>query len=315
MVRHSRFDPEEIEKERQVINEEISMSRDSPACLVDLLIDEVLWPGHALGRDVAGTKETVSRITREMLLGFVTRQYLPNTTVIGVAGRVEHESVVSAIARQFQDWERAASPRWLPAVDNQTSPRVKVEYKDTEQAHLCLALPGLSLLHPDRYALDLLSAILGEGMSSRLFQEIREKRGLAYDIHSYISYFQDTGALIVGAGVDPRRLPRAISAILTELSRLKEGIPQDELKRAKEMTKGRMLLRLEDSRAMAGSLAAQELLLNRVRTIDEMLSIIDAITAEDLERIANQLLHYEKLNLAVVGPLKNGDSLKDLLHL
>ncbi len=206
MVLNSRFDEAEVEKERQVINEEINMSMDSPSFRADLLIDEVLWPDHPLGRDVAGSKETVSRISKKMLLDFMRRQYLPNTTVLGVAGAVEHDEVVQAISRQFRDWTQTSPPPWSPATDNQTSPCLKVEYKDTEQAHLCLALRGLPLLHPDHYALDLLSVILGEGMSSRLFQEIREKQGLAYDIHSYISYFQDAGALIIGAGVDPGQL-------------------------------------------------------------------------------------------------------------
>jgi len=314
MVLNSRFDEAEIEKERQVINEEINMSMDSPSFRADLLIDEVLWLEPPLGRDVAGSKETVSRISKEMLLTYLRRQYLPNTTVVGVAGAVEHEEVVQGISRQFRDWKQIPPLPWSPATDNQTSPRFKVENKDTEQAHLCLALRGLPLLHPDHYALDLLSVILGEGMSSRLFQEIREKQSLAYDIHSYISYFQDAGALIIGAGVDTGQLPRTVSAVLKELGRLRGGLPAEEITKAKEMTKGRILLRLEDSRAVAGWLAAQELLTNRVRTIDEVLAIVDSVTAEDMQRVANQLFVTEKLNLAVVGPLKDGSNLAEVLH-
>lgn len=314
MVLNSRFDDTEVEKERQVINEEINMSMDSPSFRADLLIDETLWPNHPLGRDVAGSKETVSRISKNMMLDFMHRQYLPNTAVVGVAGAVEHEEVVQAISRQFRDWKQRIPPPWSPATDSQASPQLKIEHRDTEQAHLCLALRGLPLLHPDHYALDLLSVILGEGMSSRLFQEIREKQSLAYDIHSYISYFQDAGALIIGAGVDTGRLPRTISAILQELGRLKEMVPEDEVKKAKEMTKGRILLRLEDSRAVAGWLAAQELLTNRVRTVDEVLAIVDSVTAEDMQRVANQLFVTGKLNLAVVGPIENGSNLSEVLH-
>ncbi len=314
MLRHSLLEPSEIEKERLVITEEINMSRDSPAFRVDLLSDEVLWPDHPLGRDVAGTKETVSRIGQPELRAFIDRQYLPNSTVVGVAGAIEHDEVVSAIQRWFHDWTARPAPRFSPAPDSQAAPRLKAEYKDTEQAHLCLALPGLPLLHPDRYALDLLSVVLGEGMSSRLFQEIREKQGLAYDIHSYVSYFQDTGAVAIGAGVDPRKLPRTVKAILEELWRLKETVPEDELKKAREMTKGRMLLRLEDSRSVAGWLAGQELLCKGIKTIDEVMASLDAVTAADLQRVADGLLLTEKLNLAVVGPVKDEDGLHRLLR-
>ncbi len=314
MLRHSLFDTAEIEKERHVITEEINMSWDSPAHRVDLLIDEILWPEHPLGRDVAGNKEIISGMGQDMLVDYVARQYLPNTTVIGVAGSIDHQEVVSAIGEKFQDWHKGSPTTWIPAIDNQVSPQIKIEHKDTEQAHLCLALRGLPLLHPDRYVLDLLNVMLGEGMSSRLFQEIRENQSLAYDIHSYLNYFQDTGTLIIGAGVDPRQLHRTINAVLVELLRLKGAVPEDELKKVKEMTKGRMLLRLEDSRSMAGWFAAQELLTNHIRTVDDMVSIIDSVTVEDIERLANQLLVTEKLNLAVVGPVQNGDILKEVLH-
>ncbi|MBI4332300.1 MAG: insulinase family protein [Chloroflexi bacterium] len=314
MVCHSLLEPAEIEKERLVITEEINMSRDSPAFRVDLLIDEVLWPDHPLGRDVAGSKETVSHINQGMLRGYLGRQYLPNAAVVGVAGAVDHGETVAAIAEQFRDWLPGAPLRHSPASDNQTAPRARTEWKETEQAHLCLALRGIPLLHPDRYALDLLSVVLGEGMSSRLFQEIREKQGLAYDIHSYISYFQDTGSLAVSAGVDPQQLPRTITAILRELGRLREPVPDEELTKAREMTKGRMLLRLEDSRAVAGWLAGQELLTGRVRTIEELLAILDGVTTADLQRVAGNLLTAENLNLAVVGPVKEGANLQELLR-
>ncbi|MDP2719696.1 MAG: insulinase family protein, partial [Dehalococcoidia bacterium] len=194
-------------------------------------------------------------------------------------------------------------------------PRLKVEYKDTEQAHLCLAVRGIPLLHPDRYALDLLNVILGEGMSSRLFQEIREKHCLAYDIHSYVNYFRDAGSLVIGAGVDPKQLSRTISAILEQLRLIKKGITRDELQKVKDMTKGRLLLRLEDSRSVAGFLAAQELLTNRVLVIEEVVAAIDSVKEEDILKQADNLLVSSRLNMAVVGPLKNGGDLKDLLFL
>ncbi len=314
MLRNSQLDPAEIEKERLVICEEINMSRDSPSFRVDLLIDEVLWPRHPLGRDVAGSKGTVCKMDRRMLRDFIDRQYRPNHTVLGVSGAIEHEEVVAAIGKRLQDWPPGPPGAYSPARDRQSAPRLRAEFKDTEQAHLCLAVPALPLLHPDRYALDLLSVVLGEGMSSRLFQEIREKQGLAYDIHSYVSYFQDTGALIVAAGVDPKRLSGAVQAILGEMGRLREPVPEEELRKAREMTKGRMLLRLEDSRSVAGWLAGQELLCNRILTIEEVVAALDAVTVADLQRVARQLFRTEKLNMAVVGPVKDGKELKSLLR-
>ncbi|MEE8173952.1 MAG: pitrilysin family protein, partial [Dehalococcoidia bacterium] len=182
MLLHSKFDPGEVEKERQVIIEEINMSLDSPSHRVDMLIDEVLWPDQALGRDVAGTKETVAALSQHRLLEYDAHQYLPNNTVVSVAGDIGHDEVVSSLSQAFSDWHDGAPQPWYPAEDEQNASRCQVEHRDTEQAHLCLALRGLPLLHPDRFTLDLLNVILGEGMSSRLFLEIREKRGLAYDI-------------------------------------------------------------------------------------------------------------------------------------
>jgi len=177
-----------------------------------------------------------------------------------------------------------------------------------------LGLPGLSLSHPDRFILDLLSIILGEGMSSRLFLEIREKRGLAYAIHSYADHFLDTGALTVYAGVDPKHLPTAIEAILGELNRLKEKTPEIELTKAKELGKGRLLLRMEDTRSVAGWLGGQELLLGDILSVDQVVSIIDSIQADDLLRVAQELLAGERLNLAVVGPVEE-KHLEGLLQL
>jgi len=180
-----------------------------------------------------------------------------------------------------------------------------VEPRDIEQAHLCLAVHGFSRFHPQRFVLGLLNTVLGGGMSGRLFTEIREHRGLAYDIHSYAEHFLNSGSFIIYAGVDPGKVEVAVEAILKELSKLKHGITSDELTRAKELSKGRLQLRLEDSQNMALWLGSQELLMQRIRDIDEVISIIDAITINELEQIAEGLLSSEKLNLAVVGPVKD----------
>ncbi|MBM3947161.1 MAG: insulinase family protein, partial [SAR202 cluster bacterium] len=197
MLLHSRFEPKEMEKERQVIIEELAMITDAPDQRVGVLIDETLWPDQPLGREIAGSKETVSALSRDALLAYRQHQYNAANTVVAVAGDIQHGPVVEAIAAALGDLAPGTPPPWAPSSDNQQSPRVRVEYKRTEQAHLCLALPGVSLNHPGRYALDLMSVVLGEGMSSRLFLELREKRALCYDIHSYVSNFLDTGAFAV----------------------------------------------------------------------------------------------------------------------
>jgi predicted Zn-dependent peptidase len=312
---NSRFEPNEIEKERQVIIEEIKMSLDFPAQRVSMLIDELLWPGHALGRDVAGSRESVAVITRDMMIDYLSRQYQPGNTVLAVAGDIQHEEVVAAINRTMAGWETRQSRVSYTPYRGEKGRRVLIEKRDTEQTQLCLALPGLSLVHPERFKLDLLNVILGEGMTSRLFTQIRDNLGLAYSVQSYAEHFLDTGAITVAAGVDAKNLPAAIKAILQEMTRLREIIPAEELAKAKELFKGRMILRMEDSRSVAGWLGGQEVLTGKILTVDQVIAIIDAITAEELQRLASDLLDGEKLRLAVVGPISPDEPLEDLLEL
>ncbi len=315
MLLNSRFDPTDIEKERQVIIEEINMCLDSPSQRVAMLIDEILWPGHPLGRDIAGSKESVAAATRDMMLDYLAKQYQPGNTVLAIAGNIQHQEVVSMVGQATSSWaDRQPQPGCL-AYQEKMARRVLIENRDTEQSHLCLALPGLSITHPERFKLDLLNVILGEGMSSRLFTEIRDRLGLAYSIQSYAEHFLDTGSIAISAGVDTKNLPVAIRAILGELSRLRETTPESELAKAKELSKGRLLLRLEDSRSVAGWMGGQEILTGRILSVDEVISIIDAITAEELQRLAEELLIGERLRLAVVGPVQPDEPLEDLLKI
>jgi len=315
MVLHSKFDPAEIESERQVIIEEIHMGNDSPSQRVDTLIDELLWPGHPLGRDVAGDKESVAGISREMILGYLGQHYLPANTVISIAGALEHGEMVNAVNRALVGWaSKPPHPGYEP-YQERPFPRLKIENKQTEQAHLCLGLDGLPLLHPRRFTLDLLNVILGEGMSSRLFTEIRDQMGLAYSIHSYTDHFLDTGAITIYAGVEPHKLRVAIEAILEQLTLLKGPIPQEELVKAKELSKGRLLLRMEDSRNVSGWIGGQEILTGEILTVDQVTAIIDAITADEISSLAQELLSESQLRLAVVGPVAEDEPLDRLLKL
>ena len=316
LLRHPLFAPDEVEKERQVVLEELAMVADFPVQQVDVLLDETLWPGEPLGRDVAGSEASVRSLSREMAVDYLGRQYVANNTVVSVAGAVSHEEAVDRVADVLGNWPRGEPGSWFPSVNGQAAPRAALKYKATEQAHLSLAVRGLPLRHPDRYALSLLSVLLGEGMSSRLVMELRERRSLCYDVHSYVNYFLDTGAFAVYVGVDPSRAQEALGALLEELTRLRDdGVAEEELARAKELAEGRLLLRMEDTRAVSDWMGAQELLTGEIRTVDEVTELIDAVTVEELRRVAQQLLVSEQLNLAVVGPFRSDRRFVSQLHL
>ncbi len=316
MLRHPRLDPAELEKERRVVMEEIDSSFDSPHQRVNLLIDELLWPDQPLGRDVAGRKETVASLSRQALLEYLEQQYRPRNVVIAIAGNINQEEAAELIRSRLGDWEDGLPGPWFPAREEQSAPRVSVEPRQTEQAHLCLGLRGLPHLHPDRFVLGLLNILLGEGMSSRLFQELRERRGLVYEVSSYVTHFFDTGSLVIYAGAQPDNLVEVLKVLLEELKRLKEEkVPEKELSRAKELGKGRLLLRLEDTRNVAGWFGGQELLTQRIQGVEEVISEVEQITPPDLQRVARALFRADKLSLAVVGPVKEAESLQDLLCL
>ena len=315
MVLHSRFEKRDIEKERKIIIEEISMSKDAPNQLVGMILDELLWPDHPLGRDVAGTNKSVEDMSRELMLDYMASEYSPANTVIAIAGNIEHEEAVNEVNKILGGWENK-KPRlnFLPYIEDK-NPRFKVEKRDTEQTHLCLALPGVSLSDSRRFTIDLLNVILGEGMSSRLFIEIRDKLGLAYNIHSYLDHFQDSGALTIYAGVHPKSLEIGITAIQEQLALLKETISDEEITKAKELSKGRLLLRMEDSRSVAGWVGGQEILSGKIMDVEEVVAIIEKVTAEEMRAVAKELLVGDKLRLSVVGPVKSTDHLEKLLKI
>jgi len=313
LLLNSRFDAKDMEKERQVIIEEINMNLDLPQHRVNMLIDELLWPNQPLGREVTGDKETVASITRGRILDYIARRYVPNNIVVSIAGDIQHEQAISQIEPLLGKWPAGKLSNGYIIDAKQMEPRLRIESKDGEQAHLCLAVHGFSHSHSQRFVLDLLNTVLGGGMSSRLFTEIREHKGLAYDVHSYVEHFLNSGSFTIYAGVDPEKLETAIVAILEEISKLRQGITSNELTRAKELSKGRLQLRLEDSQNMALWLGSQELLRQQILDIDEIISVVDAITINELKQVAEELLASEKLNLAIVGPLKKEEALLELL--
>jgi len=313
LVRHPLIEESEIEKERLVVLEELAMVADSPAQTADLLLDSLVWPGQPLGRDIAGSVESVGQLSRDSLTNYMHEQYVPNNVVVAVAGNITHDEVVSAVRDGLGTWQPGNPATWLP-VTEANGQRCAVKYKQTEQAHISMAMPGLALTHPDRHALSFLSIILGEGMSSRLFVELRERRGLAYDISAYASHLLDTGTFNVFTGVDPKNATEALKVIFGELEGLADSGPDsDELVKARELSKGRLLLRLEDTRAVAGWVGAQELLLDRVRTVDDAVAEMESVTLEDLQRLAREILDLRRLQLAIVGPFRSDKRFAALL--
>lgn len=310
---NSLMDPEELEKERAVILEELAMTEDSPADIVNILIDEVVWPHQPLGRDTGGTPDSVKAITRDDVIRYMGQLYVPQNTVVAIAGNVTHEEVLERVGEFLGDWQPREFATWYPAEIPDNTPRLRLRSKRTEQAHFCLATPGLSAAHPDRYVLDVLNAVLGEGMSSRLFLEIREKRSLCYDVHSYVNHYLDTGSTVVNAGVDPSKLDEALRATIDELLKMAERVPDKELTKAKEFIKGRLQLRMEDTRAVASWLGGQELLRREILTVDEVLEIVDSVSAESLQRVAAELWRPDAFRLAVVGPFRSEGRFQKLL--
>lgn len=314
MLREPLMEPAEFEKERGVILEELAATEDSPPDQAGQLLDSILFPDQPLGWDVGGTPAHVRKLTRDQAIAYMRRQYVPNNIVMSVAGDIDHATVVEQARALSEGWEAKDPGGWFAAKGRHKGPTARVKTKRTEQAHISLAVPGYSLLHPDRQALDILSTILGEGMSSRLFMELREERGLAYDVHCYVEHYQDAGVFGVGAGVDPENAVEAVGAIISELKKVRDNpVDEEELAKAKQLAAGRLELRMEDTRAVSGWVGSQELLLGRVLTPDEVLEKIRRLTLADLSRVAADLLRKEALHLAVVGPFRGATRFRPLL--
>jgi predicted Zn-dependent peptidase len=315
MIQNPIFLPEEIERERSVILEELSMTYDLPDALADLLIDQALWPSQPMGTDVGGTRETVNSITKAHLNDYHANQYVPSNIVIAVAGDVEHDYLLREInSRMSSIYDQPRKFEIEPvkqAYSNTIS--VVLNEKPTEQTHFCLAFNGVAITNVDSYALDMLSTVLGEGMTSRLFLEVRENLGLAYDIHSSSIHYSDCGATVIGCGSDSAKVDQTIAAILRELRETKIHVSARELSRAIEYSIGRLHLRMEDTRAVMIWLGAQEILKGDIITVDEIESKLRSITTEDLRVAAENYIDFGMSRLSVVGPHSDKHEFEQLL--
>ena len=302
MIRAPMLRPDDVESERRVVVEELRMYRDQPQDRVHTLIDELLYPRHPLGWEVAGREQVVLAMDADSLRAFMSRNYAPGRSVVALAGRLVADEAIAAVQEQFAFLGAREAPAFVPA-PKAGKVRAKVVGKRAEQTHLCIGWRTVPTDHPDKFTVDMLNAVLGEGMSSRLFLELREKRGLAYDVHSYDSNYADAGHLVVYAGFAPAKTAEVTTAVLREVARLRdEGVPDAELERVRDFAKGRMELRLEDTRGVSSWLAGQELFLGRVRTVEEVCAIIDGIGPDDIQRAARTYLRPELAYVAAVGP-------------
>jgi predicted Zn-dependent peptidase len=313
MLRHSKLDREEIDREKGVIVEEMNMYFDTPRDFVDSVYDGLLYGDQPLGWDIIGTKETVRSATRETFVGYLDRWYRAPRLVAGVAGAIG-TGLEARLEELLGDVRDGSTDGPQPVVLHQNGGRVRVHTKASDQAHLRFGVPSFPIDHPDRYALGLLATVLGGGMSSRLFSEVRERRGLAYYIYGYNQGYTDTGTLFAQAGIDINRIDEAIGTIAAEFGRIAaEPVEAGELEKARNYAKGRLILSLEDPKGTIMFGLRGEVLEGRVREPDEVLAGYDAVTAEDVRRVAQDIIGDDRLNLAVIGPFDDGERFEKLL--
>ncbi len=310
IVLDSLFLEEDVERERGVIIEEIKMVRDRPDSWAHLILEDLVWPDHPMGRSIAGTLDSITAMSRETILDYFNSFYHPGNIVVSVAGNVSQEEVNRAVAGFFQGGTSRGKKTFVPADTEAKRPRVRVEKRDTKQANIVLGFPAYPRLHPKRYALELLDVVLGWGMSSRLFQEVRVKRGLAYSVGSQYSPHLDTGILRIYAGVDPEKGKDTVGVIFEQLARMREApISGDELRMAKDFYKGSLLLRLEDTLSLALRNGGHMVLSGKIISVEEVLQRIEAVTSRDIQNVARELLAKDKLSLAAVGPFETEDEI------
>lgn len=299
------FKAEYLERQRSIVLEEIHMYEDRPSSVVQDMINEVMWGKHPLGMRVLGTEESIYGISRKDILDYHRRMYMTGNCVVSVAGAATHQEVVAQVARYSRRMPRGNRRPFSKVRSRQTAPAMLLRQKETEQTHFCLGMRTFHREHPDRFGLKLLSTLLGENMSSRLFQEVREKRGLAYSIHTDIDRYIDTGAFVVSAGVVIDRTHEAVKTVLKELRKIKtRKVPKQELDRAREYIIG--LTKMGMDRVMTQMLwAAESLLLSgKIMTPAEIIREFQGVTPEDIQRIASAIFRHDQLNLALIGPAK-----------
>jgi predicted Zn-dependent peptidase len=306
------LDKQDITRERGVIIEEIKMDEDTPDYLVHEIFTQNFWKDHPLGKPILGTRQTVRRFDQITLMDFYAQRFYPGNIIISAAGHLDHDHFVSLVAERFSH---------LPAIKNgfkqpppQIVPQVVTRHKKAlEQVQICVGVPSYPISHEGRYSAYILNTLLGGGMSSRLFQNIRERQGLAYAIYSELNPYRDTGCLSVYAGTSRESAAKVVASIVTEFKQLKDVVPEDELRRAKDQLKGSLMLSLESSTARMSNLAKQEMYFDHFMGLDEIVDRIETVTAGDLAELAQQFFRTDCIAVTVLGNLKNFELASDSL--
>jgi len=299
---HPLFAPDDIDRERSVVLQEFRMVEDTPDDLIHDLFAERVWAGHPLGRPILGDKKIIRNLGRDTILDYFRSEYCPARITVAAAGRLEHDQLADLLSKHFQDFQRSAETR------NGTGPpdlipRIDLIDKQLEQVHFVLGGPGLRQVASERYVLYLLNTIIGGSMSSRLFQEVRERQGLVYSIYSGNAAFRDCGLFYIYAATEPDHFPKVLELVLGELRKLRrQGVTPDELGRAKEHLKGSLMLSLESTSSRMTRIAKQELYFGHYFTLDEIIAAIDRVTAEEVEAVIATLLGRAPLSLVALGP-------------
>jgi predicted Zn-dependent peptidase len=313
MLLNSRFDADEIQKEKGVILEEMNVYLDTPARYVGSVYDSLLYGDQPLGWDILGTRETIEAATRGTFMSYLGAWYKPERIVVGVAGRIG-DGLHDRLEELLGGIESASTGTAAPVEPSANGASVLLHTKQSEQAHLHVGVRGFPLGHPDRYALQVLAVVLGGGMSSRLFTEVRERRGLAYYVHAANDSYTDAGSMYTAAGVDVERVDDAVRTIVAELRKMAEGpLPAEELEKARGYSKGRFVLRLESPQGLIQFALRRELLEREIEEPDDVLRHLDEVSAEDVQRVARELFQGKRFYLAAVGPFEDTARFESLL--
>jgi len=303
---HSKFDPLEMEKERKVILEEIKGVEDTPDDYIHELFTNTVWAGNSLGRPILGTRDTIKALKHKDIVSYIDNYYSPKEIVISVAGNFEHARLIELLNASFGKLARGSLDK--KEVTPVFTQAIAVKKKQLEQVQICVGCKGMQYTHEDRFVISALNTVMGNSMSSRLFQEIREQNALAYSIYSYVTSYRDTGLLTVYAGADPSNALEVVRLVIKEFRKIKdEGITPAEETRVRNQIKGSLVLSLESSTSHMSRLARQEIYFGKYLSMDDIIKGVEKVTAEQVQRLAGQLFTRENISLTILGPLSKTD--------
>ena len=303
MIKNPLLDPVEIDRERGVIIEEMNVFRDDPPRFIGTLVPELIFPDNPLGRDIIGSEEVIQAIPREDIAAYQRLHYRPNNLVVAAAGALDHEQIVAQVREALGDMAPKEQPKLVPVTDQVARERAVTHNKDTAQAHFMIAARGYSYEDPDEPASRVVAAILGRGMSSRLFTNVRERQGLAYTVFAEVNSFVDTGLFEAYAGVNLDKIEQALSSVMHELELIrKEPVEEAELRKAQQQLRAGLEMSLENNASIADRIGLQLVLLGRVKPIDEIIAGVEAVTVADVQRVAAKMLDPNQLRFAIIAP-------------